>query len=67
MAHTSVDLHTRSALCHAGLLSRALHYLATALDRRRAQAELTVLDDRMLADIGISRADIYRVTGRDAW
>ena len=32
-----------------------------ALERRRAINELACLDDRMLSDIGVSRADIPQV------
>jgi uncharacterized protein YjiS (DUF1127 family) len=35
--------------------------LQRALERRRAIAELAGLDDRMLSDIGVSRADIPQV------
>lgn len=36
-------------------------YLSTAWKRRQLRRELTALDDRMLTDIGISRADIPAV------
>ena len=45
------------------------HELATALAgwrrRQRAYAELYALDDRSLADIGITRADIPYLFSRD--
>ncbi len=51
------------------LFSSALHYLKIAyVDWRRRQTafdELSALDDRSLADIGISRSDIPYLFSRD--
>jgi uncharacterized protein YjiS (DUF1127 family) len=49
--------------------SRAMHLMEIYRDWRRYNAglsELSSLSDRELADIGISRADIYRVAWEKA-
>ena len=50
------------------LLSKAVHALGEQYGewrrRQQALAELSALDDRSLADIGISRSDIPYVLGR---
>ncbi|MFQ5775836.1 MAG: DUF1127 domain-containing protein [Kiloniellaceae bacterium] len=43
---------------------RVVRPVARALQRRRTAAALSRLDDRMLRDIGLSRADIPKVAGR---
>jgi uncharacterized protein YjiS (DUF1127 family) len=43
------------------LAARAMVGLAAWLEKRRVSAELMALDDRELADIGLSRTDIDRV------
>lgn len=35
--------------------------------RRRVRIELAMLDDRMLSDIGVSRADIWREINKPFW
>ena len=55
-AHPAADL--------LGQVARALHAWARAGRERR---ELGSLDDRMLADIGIGRADVERERGRQVW
>ena len=39
-------------------LATSLESLTRPLRRRRAYAQLAVLDDRMLTDIGLSRIDV---------
>jgi uncharacterized protein YjiS (DUF1127 family) len=41
-------------------ISALLGRIIRALERRRAVHELMQLDDHMLSDIGITRADIHR-------
>ena len=65
----AVDRHTieRQARVHraeivgamvGGGIYRLWTYLRSALRRRAAMAELGALDDRMLADIGLTRSEI---------
>jgi uncharacterized protein YjiS (DUF1127 family) len=45
---------SREVVRHPGLLGRVKSYLA----KNRAARQLSMMDDRMLADIGLSRGDI---------
>jgi uncharacterized protein YjiS (DUF1127 family) len=36
-------------------------------DRSRARWELMRLDDRLLSDVGLTRADVYRETHKALW
>lgn len=45
-------------------LGRAVFRLQAAFVARRQRRALLALDDRMLADIGLSRADAYREADR---
>jgi uncharacterized protein YjiS (DUF1127 family) len=44
--------------------ARAASWVRAALKARRQRQQLLALDDRMLADIGVSRADAYREATR---
>lgn len=46
------------ALFVTGPFASALDKLSTRLRHRRAYAQLTALDDRMLTDIGLSRVEV---------
>jgi uncharacterized protein YjiS (DUF1127 family) len=46
------------------LLTRLKSWFKAGVQARRAARELASLDDRMLRDIGVSRADIQRVVRR---
>ena len=35
--------------------------------RSRGRADLAKMNDRMLADIGLTRADVYQETGKHFW
>ena len=48
-------------------LVNAFGWLDFALERRRSRKALRELDDRLLKDIGISRADAYRESSRPFW
>jgi uncharacterized protein YjiS (DUF1127 family) len=45
-------------------LSRAMKKLEEYAEHRRQRVDLLTLDDHMLKDIGISRADADRLAGR---
>jgi uncharacterized protein YjiS (DUF1127 family) len=46
---------------------RAAHRLLQAWRRRHAAAELAVLDDHLLADIGLTRADLADALSQPVW
>lgn len=49
------------------VLNRVLVVFRKAMAARRQRLQLLALDDRMLADIGISRADAYREAARSTF
>lgn len=49
------------------LLSRLSQYVRRWHDRQRQRAYLASLDDRLLADIGLSRADQERECNKPFW
>lgn len=50
-----------------GFLSRALDTLAEWHERARQRRRLMELDDRLLKDIGLTRADVARETSKPFW
>ena len=52
-----------------GLFGRLIAAIRRDLQAQQATRELAAMDDRMLADIGLTRADIPRVArrGREGW
>jgi uncharacterized protein YjiS (DUF1127 family) len=44
-----------------------LEAVETWLSRRRQRLDLGQLDDRLLADIGLTRADVARETAKPFW
>lgn len=51
----------------AGWAGRLLALLRLAWQVRRTRRELAQMDDRMLSDIGIGRADAYEEARRAPW
>jgi len=50
-----------------GLVSRVVDLMLTWSDRMRQRRHLAELDDRLLQDIGVSRADIENEISRPFW
>lgn len=57
-SHTQARTHTSGALIH---FLTSLGHLARRIINQRAYAKLTDLDDRLLRDVGLTRADIERM------
>lgn len=51
----------------AARLARACAWLSNYSERRRQRLDLRTLDDRMLADIGLSRGDVSSETAKWPW
>lgn len=51
----------------AGWVGRVRDLLRLARQARRTRRELAQMDDRMLSDIGIGRADAYEEARRAPW
>jgi uncharacterized protein YjiS (DUF1127 family) len=49
------------------LVSGAIQWLHAAYERHRQRDVLLKLDDRMLSDIGVSRADAYHEGSKPFW
>ena len=64
MTTTTLTHKHSSAGSGAGLLSTVLTTISRHLVRRRAHAALSNLDDRVLRDIGLTRADVERMAQR---
>ena len=58
VANRAVEMRDGASLDFVGQLSRIANNVKTYAHRRRVEQRLQSLDDRMLADIGIERADI---------
>ena len=50
-----------------GLVTRLSDLVMTWLDRSRQRRHLAELDERMLRDIGLSRAEVDNETSRGFW
>ncbi len=63
----SPRLPRRAARPRAGRIARAIATLREWHRRSRGRDELAVLDDRMLRDIGITRADADFLSSKPFW
>ena len=59
MNRSALSTTTLSGMAALGQFVRALANLVQALKHRREIIQLTELDDRMLADIGLTRDDVW--------
>jgi uncharacterized protein YjiS (DUF1127 family) len=74
MATRTCDFEFRSAPANeapgrraASLIARTIETLAVWRERRRERRALGALDDTLLKDIGISRADAYDEVRKPFW
>jgi uncharacterized protein YjiS (DUF1127 family) len=69
MAITSAETFRRSsgAARAAELIGRAIETVLLWHARRRDRGQLVGLSDRMLRDIGVTRADVEREYGKPFW
>ena len=51
----------------AAAMARAFDTLSTWQERAHQRASLAALDDHMLADIGLTRTDVYRECRKPFW
>jgi len=58
---------TRRKTAPARTLRRALETVVTWTERARMRRRLLTLDDRMLQDIGITRADVHGEAEKPFW
>ncbi len=65
----SGSIQTRPAgrKVEGGLFTRVVDVMLTWSDRMRQRRHLAELDDRLLRDIGISRADVEAEISRPFW
>ena len=61
------SLLTRMVQSFAGIVTARLGALAQIVKNRREAAILTGLDDRMLADIGLTRGDVRDAYSEPVW
>ena len=64
MTTTTTSLKHSSARSGPGIFATILDRISGNLQRRRAHAALASLDDRMLRDIGMTRAQIENLQHR---
>jgi uncharacterized protein YjiS (DUF1127 family) len=69
---TQASLHGTPARSATGRglgpgIVRVLELVDTWLGRRRQRLDLGRLDDRMLKDLGLTRADVAREAGKPFW
>ncbi len=62
-----IALPTPSQIAGRNALRSLLHTVSTWRARARQRHALSMLDDHMLRDIGLTRADVYRETMKPFW
>jgi uncharacterized protein YjiS (DUF1127 family) len=65
--HTATQTGAYAARTGNGLLPRLLDSVGTMYRRSLYRHHLRELDDRLLADIGLSRRDVEREAGKPFW
>lgn len=65
--HAGIAKHTSPARFVFGKLARTCAWLSDIGARRRQRLDLRALDDRMLADLGLSRGDVSSETAKWPW
>jgi uncharacterized protein YjiS (DUF1127 family) len=63
----SIQTRPMGRTVQMGLVSRVVDLMLTWSDRMRQRRHLAELDDRLLQDIGVSRADIENEISRPFW
>ena len=58
VADRAVEMRDTAGMDFLGLVSRSVANVRWYLNRRKVQKRLEALDDRLLEDIGLTRADI---------
>jgi uncharacterized protein YjiS (DUF1127 family) len=62
--HTSIARSTAHCSASPGLLRRLVDHAVARTAWRRSIDQLSRLDDRLLRDVGLTRADVWDLTGR---
>lgn len=66
VSHSAARSREASSLVR-GILARGLDLVVTWLQRDRDRRTLQALDDRLLRDMGISRADVEHEVAKPFW
>ena len=67
LSYAATNLFGRALVAFGGRLVRRLKRLERVIEHRRSLQALARFDDRMLADIGLNRADVRDAFARSIW
>jgi len=70
LVHSRADIGkntTADRFFRPGLLARSCAWLLNYSERRRQRIALSTLNDRMLADLGLTRGDVSSETAKWPW